>query len=132
MFRLKFIPFLLIFAILSVGCSKSNEVDISAITETCKKWEEAKCKGECEDGSFGKCYHDPRYKSAASKNASWQCYAIHVGSTCTPCESRFMLNFQGAFQPVYCIDFHKAINKKNLQCDDCLKVIEILPEHDFK
>ncbi len=116
------------FSFFAFACKKPIVVDPANVTALCEKWEERKCQGDCESGLFGHCYHDPKYQASASKNPSWQCYAVHVGRTCTPCESHFMINFQGSFQPVNCTDFFTAIEKKNIECGKCLTIITDVPD----
>ncbi len=93
------------------------------VIEKCSKIRKESCRGSCKDGERGKftqCYIDPQY---AGKMRWRDCYALHVGYSCPPCQELFSTNFGGSFKSISCEYFYTAIERKNKRCSNCLQLM---------
>ncbi len=80
------------------------------------------CKKGCTGGEFRECYANT---SKLKGPIDWQadCYAVRVGKTCEPCEQIFAVSGGGNFGEVSCEYFYSSIEKRNKDCDFCLKLL---------
>jgi hypothetical protein len=79
------------------------------------------CHGLCMDGWAKFCYYDDtKVKPESNKSLAYQkdkCYGFHDSSVCEPCRNIYQIENKD----VECKEFYNSINKKNKECDGCLK-----------
>ena len=120
---------LLLQCVLLAGCEQEAKVVASPnVAASCRKTEASSCDHSCRGRQirFSECFIDPRYVKGS---VSWrECFAIRVGNKCPPCNQIFSINGAGSFRSVSCEYFYEAIELRNKQCKNCLK---LAPNVDF-
>ncbi|MCK5477042.1 MAG: hypothetical protein KAI55_03915 [Candidatus Aenigmarchaeota archaeon] len=104
------------------------------VIDICKEKENIECHGDCEDGLGTDCYFDstkynkdelvigiPIFLPEEIKGA---CFAMYSSSICGDCYNKFELKKDGEFKEISCEEFFQAIEEKNIECNDCLDMIQ--------
>lgn len=81
----------------------------------------SECLVGCFNTPFSTCYIDKKLFPQGPYDMAQNCYATHVGQSCTPCEHKFSLSFGGSLRSVTCHEFLKSLDKKNKDCNNCLR-----------
>lgn len=104
-----------------ISCTAGEDLK-DKVDQRCKVWSEEACRS-CESGErdeFKFCYYDSN-KYSEPKVVREDCIGVHVGFKCEPCESIFALNFGGSLTEVDCAGFFKALEERNVSCNNCIK-----------
>jgi len=80
------------------------------------------CKGE-ED--FRYCYYNPEHADEEHFAIRAYCFAVLVGRSCEPCERLYTLNLGGSMREVSCENFYMAIDKRKIECPECVKAVKL-------
>jgi hypothetical protein len=102
------------------GCSKSEDEISNWVKKECANKDFACRTKICTSGKYRYCYIEKTHPTSIPVEWRKDCFGIHVGNVCQPCESLYSLNFGGAMKAVPCTTFFQAIERKNKLCNNCI------------
>ena len=119
-----FLTTFLINTALASVVSKVQEMNEEAIAAQCNQEKNVRCEGSGGvDGVAAECY----YEFSTDKPVPdpirdrEKCFATHRVSIFKPCGNTYVLKSSEKFK-VSCKEFYRAVQLKNKECNNCLKV----------